>query len=131
MGRAYAVRCGVAGVGKGAGVSDNAAPEYGPTERAYRAWVAALGPLSIHQQAVAEQLYVLAAGMDAYREKGDSTAAAAAVARELRQTSAALRDLGAREVPAVPEPVAPAAEPQTADELRRRREERLRQAGAS
>lgn len=96
-------------------------PTYGPTETAYRRWVATLGPLSERHKAIAEELYVLAAGLDAYRVNNDATAAAAALARELRQTSAELRAVG--DV-AVPPPAA--APPTPADEIARRREDRRR-----
>lgn len=95
--------------------------EYGPTERAYRKWVAGLGVLSERQSAEAEQVYTLARLLDTTRV--ESASAAAALSRELRQLSAGLRDVIA---PAAPvEQATPAG---VADEVARRRAARRNEA---
>lgn len=90
----------------------------GPSEAAYRRWVAQLGELSERQAAEAQQVYAVAAQLDKARDSG-MTSATAALSRELRQLASALRDVQVpAAAPAVVEESVPVSVP---DEVARRR----------
>jgi hypothetical protein len=94
-----------------------ASDEYGPTEAAYRRWIAGLGELSPRQAAEAEQVYAVARRLD-----NADGGAASSLSRELRQLSAALREVRAAPAAESQDAAAPPVDP--VDELARLRAER-------
>lgn len=85
---------------------------FGLIETRYRKWVGDLAPLSVRQEAIAEQIFRLASLLD----KEEGGAQAAALSREIRIAIDEFRD--------VREPSVPKAPTNQADEVAKKRRQR-------
>lgn len=105
------------------------APQYGPVETAYRAWITGLGRLSPRQAAVAEHVYALAGNIDKAQSQNAPAAAVASLSRALVRAADTLPSDRVEQQPA---DTAPSQErPPTPDEVARKRSQRRAGRGAA